>query len=250
MARVIMALTLREMSSRYGRSPGGYIWAILEPLGGIFVMALGFSLLVRSPPLGTSFLLFYASGFTAFNLYQGISNTVARAIAFSKQLLSYPAVSWLDAILARFILNSLTGIMVGYITIVSILVITGERPNLDVGPLIEGLLLTLLLGLSVGTLNCALMGVISVWDQIWSIATRPLFIISGVFFLYDTLPQTIQDILWFNPLLHIVGLMHMGFYPTYHPVHISPLYVIMVSLGMLFLGLVLLGRYHRDILNR
>ncbi|MDJ0823602.1 MAG: sugar ABC transporter permease, partial [Paracoccaceae bacterium] len=30
-ARAVMALMLREMSTSFGRSPGGYLWAILEP---------------------------------------------------------------------------------------------------------------------------------------------------------------------------------------------------------------------------
>ena len=33
--RVVAALVLREMGTRFGRSSGGYLWAIAEPLGGI-----------------------------------------------------------------------------------------------------------------------------------------------------------------------------------------------------------------------
>ncbi|WP_260008654.1 hypothetical protein [Leisingera sp. M527] len=60
------------MSTRYGRTPGGYLWAILEPMAAILFLAIGFSLVIRSPSLG-SFLLFYATGFLPFNLYQSIS---------------------------------------------------------------------------------------------------------------------------------------------------------------------------------
>src|SRR5690554_1518437 len=95
--RTVFALMLREMSTRYGRSLGGYIWAILEPLGGVFVLALAFSMLLRTPSLGNSFILFYATGFVPFTLYQNISNTVARALIFSKTLMQYPAVTWADA---------------------------------------------------------------------------------------------------------------------------------------------------------
>lgn len=55
--RSVSALMLREMSTRYGRTPGGYIWAILEPLGMIIILGLAFALLVRVPAMGTSFLL-------------------------------------------------------------------------------------------------------------------------------------------------------------------------------------------------
>ena len=44
--RTVSALMLREMSTRYGRSPGGYAWALLEPVGAIIVMAIGFGLML------------------------------------------------------------------------------------------------------------------------------------------------------------------------------------------------------------
>lgn len=248
--RIVSALMLREMSTRYGRSPGGYIWAILEPLGGVFVLALAFSFLIRTPSLGNSFLLFYATGFVPFTLYQNISNTVARALSFSKPLMQYPVVTWVDAILARFILNALVGILVGYIVLTFILAIVDTHVVLNIVPIFKVIGLTLLFGLAVGMLNCVLNGLFSAWSMIWSVATRPLFIVSGVIFIYEDMPPVAQNILWYNPLMHITGLMRTGFYSTYSPSYISELYVICVSLIVLFFGTVFLRRYHRDILTR
>jgi len=248
--RTVLALILREMSTRYGRTPGGYAWAVLEPLGAILVLSLGFSLVMRTPPLGTSFILFYATGYMPFDLYQTLSNTVARAVNFSRPLLRYPAVTWLDAVLARFLLNSLTGILVTLLLLTGILMVAETRTVLDLPPMVEAMALTMLLGLGMGMLNCVLMGLFPLWEMIWSIVTRPLFIASGVFFLYDTMPPLAQDILWYNPLMHITGLMRTGFYPTYTASYISHVYVVGVSLTLLAMGLILMGRYHRDILNR
>lgn len=248
--RIVSALMLREMSTRYGRSPGGYIWAILEPLGGVFVLALAFSFMIRTPSLGNSFLLFYATGFVPFTLYQNISNTVARALSFSKPLMQYPVVTWGDAILARFILNALVGILVGYIVLTLILAIIDTHVVLNIVPIFKVIGLTLLFGLAVGMLNCVLNGLFTAWSMIWSIATRPLFIVSGVIFIYEDMPPMAQSIMWYNPLMHITGLMRTGFYSTYSPSYVSELYVICVSLIVLFLGTVFLRRYHRNILTR
>lgn len=38
----VAALVLREMSTRYARTPGGYLWAIPEPLGLIVILGLVF----------------------------------------------------------------------------------------------------------------------------------------------------------------------------------------------------------------
>jgi len=248
--RTVLALVLREMSTRYGRTPGGYVWALLEPLGAILVLSLAFSVVMRTPPLGTHFILFYATGFMPFSLYLNVSGAVGRAINFSKPLLKYPAVIWLDAVLARFLLNSLTGILVTILLLSGILAVIDSRTVLNLPPMLDAMMMAMLLGLGVGVFNCALMGLLPLWEMIWSIITRPLFIASGILFLYDVLPPLAQDILWYNPLMHITGLMRTGFYPTYTASYVSHVYVLGVSLALLTIGLILMGRFHRDILNR
>ena len=246
--RTITALMLREMTSTYGRSPGGYVWAILEPLGVITLMAICFSFLVNNPSLGTSFILFYATGYLPFMLYQSISVTVARAFHFSKPLLYYPSVTWVDSIIARFTLNTLTQIMAGFILLAAIILSSDTRTILDIGPILFALFLAASLGLGVGCINCLLMGLFPVWAQIWSIATRPLFIISGVFFLYEDMPTLVQGILWYNPLIHITGLFRQGMYSLYEPTYVSPFFVLGLAMVCLAMGLLLLRRYHKDIL--
>ena len=249
-ARVVVALVLREMSTRYGRTPGGYLWGIIEPLAAIMVLSVAFSLVMRTPSLGTSFLLFYSTGYLPFNLYQTLSMTISKAITFSKPLLKYPAVTWVDAITARFLLNSLTGILITVLLLGGILAVIDNRTVLDFPRIVSGMGLAMFLGLSIGVLNCALSGLYPLWEMVWAIITRPLFLASGVIFLYDTMPPLARDILWYNPLIHVIGRMRTGFYPTYTAPYINEVYVLSVALICLVLGLILLGRFHRDILNR
>lgn len=248
--RSISALILREMSTRYGNTPGGYLWAFVEPLGEILVLAIAFSFLVRSPSLGNSFILFYASGVLPFGIYRSASNMTARALNFSRPLLSYPTVTWMDAILARFLLNMLTSFLVAYVLLFSILHVTDTTAILDIVPILEAMILAALLGLGIGSVNCVIGGFYPTWEMIWSIATRPLFIISGVLFIYEDLPNSAQAIAWYNPIIHITGLMRTGVFPNYHPGYISILYVMVWVLVPLALGLLLLRRYYRDLLQR
>jgi len=248
-SRAVVALILREMATRYGRSPGGYIWALLEPMGAIGVMAFGFSLLINNPPLGNSFILFFATGFLVFGVYQDLSLAVSRSIQFSRPLLFYPTVTWVDAVVARLVLNTLTSILVILLLMTTLVLVTDARIVLDMSAVVEAVGLAILFGTSVGMVNCVLLGLFPIWGQIWSIATRPLFIISGVFFLYEGLPTLAQNILWYNPLMHITGLMRKGFYSTYSADYVSIPFVAGVSVALLFLGVVTMGRFHRDILN-
>ena len=248
--RTISALVLREMSTRYGRTPGGYIWSLLEPIAAILFLSLGFSLVIRTPPLGTSFLLFYTTGFLPFNMYNNISNTTARAINYSKALLKFPAVTWLDAIFARLLLNSLTNVLIMVLLIGSVYFIVDARSTVDVPLAVMAVALSIFVGFAVGTVNCVLLGLFPLWELAWSIITRPLFIASGVLFLYRDLPEGAQQILWFNPIMQITGMMRAAFYSTYDASYASVSYILGVSLALLTLGLILMGRYHQDILNR
>lgn len=248
--RTITALILREMSTRYGRTPGGFFWSILEPLAAILFLSIGFSLVIRAPALGSSFLLFYASGYMPLDIYQTISLTTSRALDFSRPLLRYPAVSWIDTILARFILNSLSAILVTALLLTGILIAIDNRTAIDMIPIIKAMSLAMVLGLGVGTLNCCLMGLFPLWAIIWSVLTRPLFLASGIFFLYDDLTPLAQKVLWYNPLIHIIGLMRTGFYPSYTAAYVNIPFALLTSMILLTLGLILMGRFHRVILNR
>jgi capsular polysaccharide transport system permease protein len=248
--RAIMALMLREMSTRYGASPGGYVWAVLEPLGAILMLTLAFSLILRSPPLGTSFVLFYATGFMPFSLYQSMAAVIGGTIIFFKQLLMYPTVTWVDAMIARLILNTVTGLMVAYILFTGILAYENTRALLDIEPILLSLFEAVLLGLSIGSVNCVLFGLFPVWQTVWSILTRPIFLASGIFFIYEDMPPLAQQIVWYNPLMHVTGGMRTGFYPMYTAEYVSHAYVLGFSVILLALGLILLGRFHRDVLNR
>lgn len=249
-ARSIIALMLREMSTRYGKSPGGYIWAIVEPVGALVLMSFVFSLLLRSPSLGNSFLLFYTTGYLPFLLYSLTMTTVMGALNFSKPLLMYPAVNWLDAILARFFLNALTSIAIGCVVLFSILEFTDATAVLEFRYIITAMALAALLGLSHGTLNCALVGLFPVYASIWGIATRPLLIAAGVFFLYEDLSPTIQSILDWTPWIHFTAMFRQGVYPTYAPDFISVPMVLIWSMVPLMFGLLLLRRHRQRILMR
>ena len=248
--RTITALILREMSTSYGRSPGGYLWAVLEPAAGIALLTAIFSVGFRSPPLGISFAMFYATGMMPFTMFTDITTKLGQAMNYSKQLLAYPRVTFIDTILARFALNMMTQVLVSYVVIGTILLAFETRVVMQ-GPVIaKAYALGGLLALGVGTFNCFMMLRFPVYQRFWSILMRPMFIMSCIFFLYDTIPEPYSNWLWYNPLVHLVGLMRHGFYPNYDAPYVSEAYVAGFALVALGLGLMLLRRDHKSALER
>lgn len=246
--RAVLALMLREMATTYGRSPGGYLWAVLEPVGGIAVLTLIFSFGFNTPSLGTNFPIFYATGVLPFMMFNSVCNRVSTSLLFSKSLLAYPAVTYVDALLARFMVNTVTQVMVGYVVFGGLLLVYETRTLPAPVLIAQSLALTAILALGVGTLNAYLIARFAVWQMIWSILTRPLFLVSGIFFLFDVIPHPLRDAIWYNPLVHVVGIMRAGFYPTYGADYVSASYVMLVAMVTFSAGLLLLRRSHRDLL--
>lgn len=247
--RSISALVVREMSTTYGRSFGGYFWAVAEPVAGIALLSFVFSLALRSPPIGDNFPIYYATGFLPFILFRDVQQKTAACLRFSRQLLFYPTVSYADALIGRFILTTLTQVLVFYLVISVIMGIWETRTFMDPTLILSSLGAAAVLGVGIGTLNCYLFWIAPVWEQVWTVLNRPLVLISGVIFLHERVPQPWQDYLWWNPLVHVTGQMRRGFYPQYQGEYVTMLYVYGIGLVALVIGLILLNRYNRDILN-
>ncbi|MEL6679036.1 MAG: ABC transporter permease [Pseudomonadota bacterium] len=247
--RVLFALIMREMTTRYGRSFGGYAWAILEPVGFIVVLAVAFGLLIKTPALGTSFVLFYASGFIPYHYFMEISGSTGGAVQVNRPLMQYPSVTPIDAVIARFLLSLLTLFVVTCLIFGGIFAFVAAPQVIRAKYFLLSISLGALLGLGIGTMNTVLFAFVPVWRQIWSIITRPLFIISGIFYTYDSMPEVIRTILWYNPLIHVVGYARMGLYPYYGGDYLSWAFPGLIGLGFLVTGLYLLIRHKSFIID-
>lgn len=248
--RAVLALILREISTTYGRSSGGYLWAILEPAAGIALLTLIFSIGFRAPPLGVDFAFFYATGLLGFLMYADVSAKIGQTIQYSRALLEYPRVTFVDALIARLALNTLTQLIVHCIVMAAIICFTPPDTAIDFPKILTAYAMIIVLSTGVGTLNSFLTLFFPIWATVWAVLNRPLFLASCLFFLFEVVPQPYRDILWYNPLVHIVGMMRDGYFPYYQPTYVSVAYPIALGLGLLVIGLFLLNRYHRDILQR
>lgn len=248
--RVIAALILREMSSTYGRRPGGYIWTVVEPLAGIALLSWIFtSIGFRAPSLGTNFAIFYATGLLPFYTFSGVSQKLTGALTSSRALLSYPRVTVVDVLVARFVLALLTQLLVACLVLTGLRVLVDTGTQLLLGSILLGFAMAAALAAGVGVMNCFLVTRFPLWGTVWSVLTRPLLLVSGVILTLERLPVDYWHWLLWNPVLHAVAQVRAGFYHGYEPSYISPVYVFGVALSLLLVGFLFLWRYHRDVLE-
>ncbi|HEX9857185.1 MAG TPA: ABC transporter permease, partial [Paracoccaceae bacterium] len=239
-----------EMSARYGKSWGGYFWAVAEPAGGIGLLALVFSYALRNPPLGNSFMVFYATGIIPFFMYGAVSTSVANAVQGNRGLLVYPVVSALDTVLARLVLETLNYVMVAVVLFPFLIYFDRAVVSFDAGNMVLAMTMAVSMGLGVGTVNCVVIGFFPTWRNIWAVLNRPLFIMSGVLFTYDMVPEPLRSFLWYNPLIHVIGQARTAFYGSYEGEYISHAYLFGVAFSLFVVGAYLLRRHEGPLTER
>ncbi|SDQ22330.1 ABC transporter permease [Pseudovibrio sp. Tun.PSC04-5.I4] len=234
--RVIGALVLRETRTAFGSAQLGYLWAVVNPALSTLVLVLIFSAIGRVPAFGTSFALFFATGILPFQTYSKLSSGLMTAINSSRGLLSYPLVKETDILLSKYILITLTYVMIIFVFFT--LIIVGDDASLPVR--IEqstAAFLTLsLLGLGAGTTNAVLFRLWPTWRQVESIVSRPLFFLSGIFYVPSDFPTHIVKILSWNPVIHGIEWFREGYYGNYHSILLDKPYFFTCTITLLLVG--------------
>ena len=239
---ITFALIVREMTTRYGNKFGGYMWAVLDPVLYIAIMTMVFSAIAHVPPLGRSFTLFFATGYAAFYMYRSTSDQVSSAVEANRALLNYPVVRPYDTIISRVFLQIATLFVVNAFLFGGLyFLVSFER--IDLGPIFLASVIAITLGAGVGAANIVWFHLSSTYQQVWGIINRPAFIVSGVFFLPDTIPHPFREWLMWNPLVHIIGLFRTGFYPTYRASFVDMNYIVGLAVFSIVFGLFLVWLY-------
>lgn len=236
-ARVVGALVLRETRATFGTSQIGYLWAIITPTIGVAFLVFVFSLIGRQAPFGASLALFFATGLLTLEYFNKLSNTLMMTFDANKALLTYPVIKATDALFARLILISVTYVLI-MLLFYGGLILLGLSGTPDaLHELMLAFAVTGLLGFGFGTLNAAIVSLWETWAQIEKVLTRPLFFLSGIFYLPSMLPPEAIAVLSWNPVLHLVEWMREGYYPNYDSAVLDRSYPVGIALGLILLGL-------------
>lgn len=247
-ARVIAALVVRNAVTRFGESRLGFIWILLEPAAFVAIFLL-IHASMSHVAFGDSALLFTITGVFGFRMTRGISRKAERGIISNQPMLTYPLVRPLDTIFATFLTESTIWL------IICALFMGGLAISLDRQVIVypiefaECLAAILFFALSFATFNAMISGLIPRYDTFINIASMPLMLVSGIFFVPATLPPEFQNIIWWNPFLHCVEWFRTSTYLDYNSI-LSKGYLLSVSTGLLTVGLILERLFRRKIINQ
>ncbi len=249
--RVVGALVRREMRAHFGESRIGYLWAIIEPILHLasFVVIL-IMLLRRHAPMGNNSTLFVMTAVLPYFLYAKLANYVGGSVEANRALFNLPPVKPLDVVLARTILETATYLVVGFLLVVA-LVLGGVSEAVPAHPLqlAAAISVVVMFGMGFGMINVVIRVFIANWLTVFSLITSPLYLLSGIWWLPEQVPQPFRDYLLYNPLMHFVMWARVGFYRDYNPEYLDRPYAVAWALGAFVVGLALLRLGRRKVLE-
>ncbi len=237
-ARVIHALILRETLSRYGDHKLGFMWALLEPLFFVTVIAGSMAAMRSDMPSGMPLVPFMITGFVPFVMFRNAMNQLKGAVSANRTLLGFPQVTIFDVIVARMLLESGVILFV-FALILSMAHLLGFEIRVE-NPL--GVLLAcvslLMLGSGLGFVLASITPIIPSSGQIAGILFgRPLFVTSGLFFTASSIPEPFRTWLLYNPVLHLMELLRSSFFYEFESNYGSWSYAGSWVVGMFAFGL-------------
>ena len=214
-SRILVALILRDVQTRFFGTALGFIVAILWPVSHIFILILINGALGRPSPYGESAPLFFATGLLPFMCFNYMSRFTCLGIMINKPLLGFPIVKVGDLLLARGVLEVLNAAVV---VIVTILILTAMGVNIWPPRPLEAMyamLACMMLGFGFGIVNGVIAGIFPFWFTPFSLFQIVLWLASGVINVPDDLPESARYWLSFNPILVGVEWMRSAFYEGY-----------------------------------
>jgi capsular polysaccharide transport system permease protein len=237
--RVIHALLMREVITRFGRQNLGVLWLIGEPA----LFTLGITGLWAAGNLnhGSSLpiVAFAITGYSSVLVWRNTATMCNQAISQNFNLLYHRNVQVLDVFLTRILLE-LAGATSSFITLAIVFTMLGlmEPPD-DLLTVICGWLLLAWFGASLGLALGSASAYSELVNRFWHPVSYLLFPLSGAAFMVDYLPQAAQKAVLILPMVHGVELLRDGYFGDKVRTHYDIAYMAVICLVLNFIGLIL-----------
>lgn len=245
--RVVKALLLREVITRYGRHNIGFLWLFVEPMLFTLGVTAIWSLTKTAHGSNTPIVPFALTGYSSVLLWRTTASRCPKALEANLSLLFHRNVRALDVFVARILLELLgTTMSFALLTVAFRLVGLLEWPD-DIVSVFSGWAALSLfaagLGLSIG----ALSEVTELLDRIWHTITYLVFPFSGAVFMVDWLPGKAKQFALALPMVHATEWIRHGFFGDGVKTYEDPPYLIGWALALVATGLFFVGRVSRNI---
>lgn len=244
-SRVIRALMIRELTTRFGRENIGFLWIMAEPMLFAGLVGLMWFFMKGSVEHGISVVAFCVSGYIPLVLFR---SSVSRAVGSFKvngSLMYHRQIKLFDFILVRFFVEFI-GHMMGFIFIAMLLWMIGIFPApASLGWVILGWFYYGFFTVSVCAILSPLSEVSEVLEKFIPVTTYIMIPFSGTFYMVSWLPVAAREVLMYSPPVHAMEMIRFGIFGYNVRPYYDLVYPLAFSMLALAFGLALCRKVRR-----
>jgi capsular polysaccharide transport system permease protein len=243
--RVIGALMVRELTTRFGRENIGFLWVMAEPLLFAVLVAIFWRVMKGPTDFGVDIVGFVVTGYIPLVLFRTCMGRGVKSFTANGALMYHRQIKILDLLLVRFLIE-LIGHMMAYLFIGTVLAVFGYFPvPYDLGFVMLGGFYYALFTFSVMLVVAPLSEYSETIEKIVPVTTYLMIPFSGAFYIVSALSPQAASVVLYSPAVHGMEMMRYGvFGPSIDPhfEYLSPLEFCLPCMG---LGLLLCRKVRR-----
>jgi capsular polysaccharide transport system permease protein len=238
-ARVIGALFLREVITRYGRHGFGVLWIFIEPM----LFTLGITGLWYAGKLHTvvdvPIIEFAVTGYASLLLWRNASNRCVKAFEPNVGLMYHRQVKYIDILYSRVLLEFAGG--TGSFALIVLIFNFFELMRLpeDLLLVVVGWFYMMWLGVGLSLIVGSVAAKNETIERIWHVVNYLSLPTTGALFLVDWLPENLKSFVLLVPMVHGTELIRHGYWGGVVNTHESVAYLFSSCMVMTLIGLVL-----------
>lgn len=235
--RVIGALLMREVLTRFGRHNIGFLWLFVEPM--MFTLGVTALWTATQAAHGSSIpiVAFAVSGYSSVLLWRNMPSRCIGAVGPNLSLMYHRNVKVIDIFAARLLLEVAGATMSFAVLTIFFSAIGWMKLPDDILKVIFAWILLAWFGSSLAILMGALSERSEIIEKLWHPASYLLFPLSGAAYMVDALPKAAQDFVLILPMVHGVELLREGYFGSTFHAHYNVQYMTIICIVLTILGL-------------
>lgn len=241
-ARIMGALMMREIITRFGREGLGFLWLIGEPLLFCVGVVIMWSIIKPQYEHGIQVTPFVMTGYMCLLMVRHMISYCLGAISANVGLLYHRQIAPVHIFAARGMLE-FAGLTIAFVAVYAALICMGlvDFPN-DLLLLYSGWFILGYLSFGIGIFFAALAIEFEIMERLVPVMQYLMIPITGTFFMLGWFSQSVRDILFWLPIPHTVEMVRGAVFGEFVAVYYTPAYPIAWGTVLLFAGLVIVAR--------
>jgi capsular polysaccharide transport system permease protein len=237
--RVLGALLMREVITRFGRENLGVLWLIGEPMLFTLGVAALWSAAGMNHGSNVPIVPFAITGYSSVLMWRNSVGRCNSAIQQNLSLLYHRNVQVIDVFITRILLE-VAGATASFV-VLSLFFIAIEwiAPPTDLLLVVSGWLMLTWFGASLSLVIGAATAYSELVERIWHPTAYLLFPLSGAAFMVEWLTPGARQVVLLLPMVHGVEMIREGYFGGAVRTHYDIGYMALCCLGLTFLGLYL-----------